>query len=172
MEVFDEFGKDAAFEKVDIIGSVIRTVGKEVFFGGMAMEIEVKFDAVEVFLSDLKCELMELGDLRKDECVEVFELAVEVFAGVRSSVIADDNAIDVDHGDDVKDEHFSEDLVLGFLFEELHDNALHDVGGVGLAWMNSSREEDSLFGGLDLGFGRGVVGDFEEWDVESTERLT
>ena len=23
-----------------------------------------------------------------------------------------------------------------------------------------------------MGFSRGVVGDFEEWDVESTERLT
>jgi hypothetical protein len=105
MEVFDEFGKDAAFEKVQIFGSVIRTVCKEVFFRGMAMKIKVKLDAIEVFLPDLKSQLMELGDLREDEGVEVFELAVEVFAGVRSSVIADNNAINVDHGDDVKDEH-------------------------------------------------------------------
>ncbi len=58
MKVFDEFGKDAAFEKVEIFGSVIRAVGKEVFFGGMAMEIKVKLDAIEVFLPDLKSQLM------------------------------------------------------------------------------------------------------------------
>jgi hypothetical protein len=137
VEVFDEFGKDATFEKVHIFGSVIRAVCKEVFFGGMAMEIKVKLDAVEVFLPDLKSQLMEPGDLREDECVKIFELAVEVFAGVRSSVIADDNAININHGDDVKDEHRSEDLVLGLLFEELEDDALDDVGGVGLTGMDS-----------------------------------
>ena len=101
------------------------------------MEIKVKLDAVEVFLPDLKSQLMEPGDLREDECVKIFELAVEVFAGVRSSVIADDNAININHGDDVKDEHRSEDLVLGLLFEELEDDALDDVGGVGLTGMDS-----------------------------------
>ncbi len=137
MEVFDEFDKDSTFEKVHIFGSVVRTVSKEVFFGGMPVKIEVKLKALEVFLSDFKRQLMEPGDLGEDKAVEVFELAVEVFARVRSSIIADNNTVDVDHGDDVKDEHFSEDFVFGVLLEQLQDDALHDMRRVRLTGVDS-----------------------------------
>ena len=55
-------------------------------------------------------------------------------------------AIDVDHGYDHEDEHFAEEVAaeIGGIDEEV-DDALHGIGGCGLAWVDSCADEDDWF---------------------------
>jgi hypothetical protein len=53
VEIFNEFGEDSALEKVNVFGTVVRTVCKEVLFGRMSVEVKIKFNTPEMFLPDL-----------------------------------------------------------------------------------------------------------------------
>ena len=82
MEVFDEFGEDAAFEKVDTFGTVIWAISKEIFLRRVAMKIKIKLDSLEMFLSDFESQLMQSGDFRKYKTIKILELTIKIFTRV------------------------------------------------------------------------------------------
>lgn len=151
VKILNKFGKESALEKVDIFRAMIGAICKEILFGGMSMKVKVELDSLEVFLSDLKSQLMKTCNLGEDKAIKILELPIEIFSGVRSSIVSYDNTVNIDHGDDVKDKHLSEYLMFVIFFEQLPDDSFHYIRRMGLSWMNSGRKYNCLFGGLYWG---------------------
>ena len=71
-------------------------------------------------------------------------LSVKVLPNQRTSVIADDNAIRIQHGYDFEDIRVSQVLSFVIVANQELNNALHHPGSVALTWMNSCCENNRL----------------------------
>jgi hypothetical protein len=111
--------------------------------------------------------------------VQSIELTIEIFSTEAGSEITGNHAVRVEHRDELKDEGRPEQSGDWILREEEGDDALDDVGGVGLAGMDpASDEEHFLFlpiddAGILIGifFSVRVIGDGEQRDIDSSECL-
>jgi hypothetical protein len=54
MKLFDQFGENATFKKVNAFWAMVWTISEHIFLGRMSMKIQVKLNSLEMFLSNLQ----------------------------------------------------------------------------------------------------------------------
>ena len=60
----------------------------------------------------------------------------------RAAVVADDDAVRVQHGHDLEDEGAAQELGVVVIADEKVDDAVHEPGGVRLARVHPRRQDD------------------------------
>ena len=97
-------------------------------------------------------------------------LTVEVLADQGAPVVAHDDSVRVQHGDDLEDIRVSEELRLFVIADQIFYNALHHVGSIGLSRMHPRRQYHSFPNGYRLGYAC-EIGDDEHVDVVAGKTL-
>ena len=103
---------------------------------------------------------LEREDGRHVLLVRVRPLAVEVDADSRAAVVAEDDAVGVEHRDDLEQQAAAQRARARRVGGDRVEQPVHHPARVGLAWVHSCRDDDHLRG--DLRGRRGEVGHCEE----------
>lgn len=155
----NQLGYNTHFEVVGCVERLLRAINEDVLLSRVSVHIDKGHDVlvdslwfINRFFSffvgtvnQVTCQLLDGANSRMDAKIWLHIASVKVISRHACPVIANDDAIDVDHGDAFEDDAFSELLGLVRVTQYKLDKALHHVGAVRLARMDPSRYDRILF---------------------------
>lgn len=143
---FYQFGKYTALVIIRLRYTVYRAIKECILFPWMSMKVEKKIDLM--FFVYLFRDFLDKTNFRMQNWIRVNVFSVEILTWGTCTTIPNDYSIRVYHGHDYESSYLSQ--LYGLLlirtkpFYETHD----DIWAVGLAWVDSSCNENYSF----LGF--------------------